>query len=1232
MAEIEISDICYTADSLEGVVQEMDTQSDQTAADIISSDANCVIVGTAVDSSETVVSTSSQNYAIEGFIDSSVAIEHVSDVPVKYELPDDGTISGPQFAIFEGTPEATVTTSIAQQAHTAYSLDNFTDSGVKVEPVDHNGPVQIFKEEPDMSNPVFSGKIEVGLDENAPHTVTNGRFQAIPVTAISSMGGHFEVMDSNAVTGEEFGVIQTSEPSTITEEQFRAMLPEVVNPASSVASEGQFAGTEDPGSRSAVVENPVEKGNGEEFIVVTSTAGNLNPEVVESANGQMISAEQFAAVTSASTLPVDDGQFHVISGEQLESMQQAASEEQITTLSTPEGLINVVQSLGDVQSVGDGQFTLVTPDGLLSVVNPDSEQTVPTDGPINLTTENGIQYAILSTPEGLVKVALNAPEGIAAGVLVADENGQLVLQNVAGDLDTGGENAFIQLPVQYADQHDQALLQANGLVVEETATTSGGQLPVTSMYAEAVSAGTAASSTGEALEQPQPQIEPECFEIYVEGNQEHVISNPQEAGMVEVVSYTTETAKEVGQPGPAGYALDVTGDSGSEPEFVSVEPPSIKAFDQNACVLCGKKFPLKEDLTLHLRLHAKESVKTYDCRSCDAKFSRCWLLRKHIQSKHPGGVDSKAFCAECGEVFETKDRLCSHMWKLHKRRNAFPCTCLDEEFNTSFYLKRHEGSKYCASDAFFCNSCNDGFESKDALSAHMDEADDRLDRSDISHELHICHFCRRGFTNARALTKHVESHKESEQVVGLTCHKCGDHFHDHSALTEHTLRTHVKRKPAPVPIPDTYEAEYMENDTGSHACNICGARFEVSRNLMEHLDAHIIGIIDRAGRRVKSPPMFTTSTGPKQCPYCKKLCHTLKRFNNHYCVRPGTDGHYPCQYCTKIFTSLSSVYSHLAWHRREEHQMIAPGSEYPIEESDNESSSGSSSESEEEASSAGAADTMFYTNKRGDCKCKVCGHKFRNTSSLQVHMATHENVTKRQRNKEEEAFTKKRRREKGINECDYCDRTFSTVASLNAHIASHKKSNVTSGKKGSPGSSRSRSVSKKLYRKDNSIYKCRVCDKVFVKFLSLCDHLTTHEDDQDIGSNSESESDGMVIDFDSALSNFEKREKSFARTEKVTYVRRSPVPREAFHECDICGKVYSRLRSLASHKKMHGNNADLFACVKCGAKFSAQEALLVHKQSCRYEKQSCSCVKCGGKFQNFGKLKDHLPVCLGNVS
>jgi hypothetical protein len=168
-----------------------------------------------------------------------------------------------------------------------------------------------------------------------------------------------------------------------------------------------------------------------------------------------------------------------------------------------------------------------------------------------------------------------------------------------------------------------------------------------------------------------------------------------------------------------------------------------------------------------------------------------------------------------------------------------------------------------------------------------------------------------------------------------------------------------------------------------------------------------------------------------------------------------------------------------------------------------------------------------------------------------------------------------------------------------------------------------------LYQKDNSVYKCKVCDKVFVKFLSLCGHLATHKNDPsaaNVGSESESNSDGMVIDFDSALSNFAKREK----VENV--VRHSPVPRESYHECNICGKVYSRLRSLASHKKTHGDNAKLFACAKCGAKFSAQESLLLHKRACRYEKQSCSCVKCGGKFPNFGKLKDHLPGCLGTGS
>jgi hypothetical protein len=527
MAEIEMSEISYTTDNLEAGGQEMEPHSEQAPAD--ASNTTCVIVGTVVDSADVVTSsvpTSNQNYVIEGFADTSVAIEHVGDVPVKFELPDNvcvGSINGAQFAMFEGNPEATVATCIAQSAHPNYSLETFTDSEVKVEPVDHNGAVPIFKDH-DVGSTVFSGKVEVV--EDTAHAVSNGRFEAIPVTAISSIAAHFGVVDASGGTASQFAVIHT-EPSTISDEQFEAMDPGViqnpesivvVNPGANSGSDRQFD----------VVENPGQVANNDgEFQVVTSTAGEGQLAGMESAGRQLIPAEQFAgAVTDAGTAPASDDQFQVVSGtvcdEQVESMENTANaltEEQITTLSTPEGLINVVQSLGDVQSVGDGQFTLVTPDGLLSVVSPESEQSVSTDGPINVTTENGIQYAILSTPEGLVKVALNAPEGIAAGVLVADENGQLVLQNVTGDLDTGSENAVVQLPVQYADQHDQAVLQANGLVVEETTTTTCSEaLPGSNVYAEAVSSGSntdAASSMVQAQAvQEQPQIEPECFEIY----------------------------------------------------------------------------------------------------------------------------------------------------------------------------------------------------------------------------------------------------------------------------------------------------------------------------------------------------------------------------------------------------------------------------------------------------------------------------------------------------------------------------------------------------------------------------------------------------------------------------------------------------------------------------------------------------------------------------------------------
>lgn len=98
-------------------------------------------------------------------------------------------------------------------------------------------------------------------------------------------------------------------------------------------------------------------------------------------------------------------------------------------------------------------------------------------------------------------------------------------------------------------------------------------------------------------------------------------------------------------------------------------------------------------------------------------------------------------------------------------------------------------------------------------------------------------------------------------------------------------------------------------------------------------------------------------------------------------------------------------------------------------------------------------------------------------------------------------------------------------------------------------------------------------------------------------------------------------------------------PKEKLIQCDICGKSFSRQKSLLEHKRVHENDpldskmyemyqqfiADHFdmTCDQCNAKFTALHEASRHYKECHNEANGW--IKCcGKKLSKLWMIRDHI--------
>ncbi|EDS41090.1 conserved hypothetical protein [Culex quinquefasciatus] len=132
------------------------------------------------------------------------------------------------------------------------------------------------------------------------------------------------------------------------------------------------------------------------------------------------------------------------------------------------------------------------------------------------------------------------------------------------------------------------------------------------------------------------------------------------------------------------------------------------------CETCGKLFRTAHSLKAHALIHSE--ARSEVCDECGAAFRNKGVLKRHKRAVH--AAEFRFDCGDCGKKFPTREQMQAHS-RVHTGVKPYPCRFCERAFKHFTDRKRHEMSTHTGERPYKCAHCSAAYIRNRELVIHL---------------------------------------------------------------------------------------------------------------------------------------------------------------------------------------------------------------------------------------------------------------------------------------------------------------------------------------------------------------------------------------------------------------------------------------------------------------------------------------------------------------------------------